>query len=115
MLSRAHVTRLVSAVLVSALSCFFVQLYTQASVWLFTHEHPGHGYLGGVELLVNYHLWGYLVPAMSLIVGLLILRWRPGSVVAFECVIGTLWLLTAFLVFATLMYWRLQQYSVLTG
>ena len=89
------------AILVSAMSCWFVAQYRSSSPPVSGFDHP---VIGGFNEILRRYGWVYYVwPAVTLILGLWLQRVKPSAKMAFNAVIGTTWVLAIAFTFACFM------------
>ncbi len=100
--------RLLTAFAISLLACCFVVMYNHASRTRFIFEHPDadSGQVPYITFVTLHGAYTFLVPAVGLLIGIVIIwRW-PKSHVWFELILSTMWILALVWVGMCLLAWQ---------
>jgi hypothetical protein len=106
--SRSNLVRLIAAVAGLSASVCFVVTYTRMSHLRFKFEHEGGSLISINEVLVQYASWLYLLPAITLPMGLWLIWRRPQAVATFEGLLSAAWLLALGLAGFCILSWQTQ-------
>jgi hypothetical protein len=105
--------RLIASVLGLLGSVWFVVNYTKASQLRFRIEHEGGSLIAINTVLVHYGTWLYVLPVISLALGLwwcICRRSQPSA--TFEILLSATWLLALGLAGFCLLSWQIQNVPI---
>jgi hypothetical protein len=109
--------RLLGAVIVGLLVCWFVVEFDYSALARFRVDHPGE-HLGGTplgEIVTRYRNYAYAVPVLALLVGCISIWVPPKSRVVFEVVIQAVWILALMWACTVLIAWQWQNVPFFSG
>lgn len=113
-----RIIRLVASVICSCVAVAFILFYTRIEgnycSSYYNYYGLGVSFPGIVLLFIDYGRWGYAVPLIGLIVGILLLLKRRRSLVAFELLIFGVWLFTILFVGYWFLGWQFVQGDLTT-
>ena len=107
-ISKPNLVRLLAAVLGAATSAWFVVTYTYFSHIRFKFEHRGGTLIALSENLAAYGEWLYVLPVLSLSLGLWLLLARPSYATAFEVILSVTWLVPFAFALLCILAWQIQ-------
>lgn len=106
--------RLIAAVVSSLIAGVFLVIYTRDSHRRFQFEHPdATGLMNINELLVASGRWVFALPAIALLLGIVLLRTKPYSVVLFEVLVSGVWVSSLLLIVLPILSWLLNATPIL--
>ena len=102
--------RLLGAVIVGLLACWFVVDFDSSASARFRFDHPGEHLTGTNlgEFVNNYKNYAYAIPVLGLLVGCIFIWLPPRSKVLLELVVQALWILAFMWVCTVLIDWEWQ-------
>ncbi len=109
------IVKLVGATAVSALSAWFVHLYTNASDVRFLWEHQQHSTMNGAVFLQRFSTVGYAMPVLIGILGFLCVLRKRNQEVMTELVVWFAWLASLAWIGLALFVWQIANVPVFHG
>ncbi len=103
--------------LAAVVACWFVVRYDYLARARFGFDHPGERLTEAriTEFIALYAAHAYAVPVAALVVGVLILYFRPNSPVLIELIVSSLWVLAFTWVVVVVLVWQMQNVPMITG
>ncbi len=112
-----QLTRLLTSVVISLATCWFVVAYHNASRIRLKFDHPD-AQAGGSDFsmfVTTNGAYAYVVPVVAFFVGILVIwRW-PNSHVLIETIISILWVLAFVWVALILLVWQMNNVPIFHG
>jgi hypothetical protein len=112
-----QLVRLIAAVTVAIIACWFVVRYDFYSRTRFEFDHPGQRLteMRITKLIASHGDHAYAVPIAALVVGVLVLYLRPNSPVFIELLVSSLWVFAFAWVGYIILIWQDQNIPMFSG